>query len=130
MQFATPLPSWAIALVALAVVGLALMAYRHAAGLRPAQRGLLIFLRAAALSLVILCLLRPMVLVPPPDRQDGVVAVLVDGSRSMGLRDAEGLTRIERAARERLRAGATDRVPDTYQSTVDRYYRALAQEPR
>ena len=40
------------------------------------------------------------------------------------------LPRIERAARERLRAGATDRVPDTYQSTVDRYYRALAQEPR
>ena len=38
-----------------------------------------------------------MVLVPPPDRQDGVVAVLVDGSRSMGLRDADGLTRIERA---------------------------------
>jgi len=97
VQFATPLPSWAIALVALTVVGLAVMAYRHAAGLRPAQRGLLIFLRAAALSLVILCLLRPMVLVPPPDRQDGVVAVLVDGSRSMGLRDAEGLTRIERA---------------------------------
>ena len=97
MQLGTPLPSWAMALVALAVVGLALVAYRHAAGLRPAQRGLLIGLRAAALSLVILCLLRPMVLVPPPDRQDGVVAVLVDGSRSMGLRDAEGLTRIERA---------------------------------
>jgi hypothetical protein len=37
---------------------------------------------------------------------------------------------VERAARERLRTGATDRVPDTYRSTVDRYYRALAQEPR
>ena len=37
---------------------------------------------------------------------------------------------VERAARERLRSGAADRVPDTYRSTVDRYYRALAQEPR
>ena len=37
---------------------------------------------------------------------------------------------VERAARERLRTGATDRVPDTYRATVDRYYRALAQEPR
>ena len=37
---------------------------------------------------------------------------------------------VERAARERLRTGATDRVPDQYRSTVDRYYRALAQEPR
>lgn len=37
---------------------------------------------------------------------------------------------VERAARERLRTGSTDRVPDTYRSTVDRYYRALAQEPR
>lgn len=37
---------------------------------------------------------------------------------------------VERAARERLRTGATDRVPDAYRSTVDRYYRALAQEPR
>ncbi len=97
MQLATPLPSWALALVALAIVGLALFAYRDAAGLRRGQRGLLIVLRAAALSLVVLCLLRPMVLVPPPDRQDGVVAVLVDASRSMGLVDADGLTRIARA---------------------------------
>ena len=97
MQLATPLPSWALALLALAVVALAILAYRHAAGLRPGQRWLLVGLRAAALSLVIICLLRPMVLVPPPDRQDGVVAVLVDGSRSMGIDDADGLTRIARA---------------------------------
>jgi uncharacterized membrane protein len=97
VQLATSLPSWALALVALAVAGLAALAYRHAAGLGARQRALLMSLRAAALSLVILCLLRPMVLVPPPDRQDGIVAVLVDGSRSMGLGDADGLTRIARA---------------------------------
>ncbi len=37
---------------------------------------------------------------------------------------------VERAARERLRTGNADRVPDAYRTTVDRYYRALAQEPR
>jgi hypothetical protein len=37
---------------------------------------------------------------------------------------------VERAARERLRSGEIARVPDRYQSSVDRYYRALAEEPR
>lgn len=97
MQLATPLPPWALALAALAVAGLALLAYRRAAGISRRQRGALTALRGATLALVVLCLLRPMVLVPPEDRQEGVVAVLVDGSRSMGLRDADGLTRVERA---------------------------------
>lgn len=97
MQLATPLPPWAIPLVALAIVGLAVLAYRRAAGLLAGQRALLIALRAIALALVVLCLLRPMRLVTPEDRTDGIVAVLVDASRSMGLGDAEGLTRIERA---------------------------------
>jgi hypothetical protein len=37
---------------------------------------------------------------------------------------------VERAARDRLRAGELARVPDAYRGTVDRYYRALAEEPR
>ncbi|HEY8427436.1 MAG TPA: hypothetical protein VIL20_03645, partial [Sandaracinaceae bacterium] len=37
---------------------------------------------------------------------------------------------VERAARERLRSGEIVRVPDRYQSSVDRYYRALAEESR
>ena len=37
---------------------------------------------------------------------------------------------VERAARERLRTGGVDRVPDGYRATVERYYRALAEEPR
>jgi uncharacterized membrane protein len=97
VQFATPLPPWALVLVALAVAGLAVLAYRRAPGIGGRQRAALTALRAASLALVVLCLLRPMVLVPPEERQEGVVAVLVDGSRSMGLRDADGLTRIERA---------------------------------
>jgi hypothetical protein len=37
---------------------------------------------------------------------------------------------VERASRDRLRAGELARVPDAYRGTVDRYYRALAEEPR
>jgi hypothetical protein len=37
---------------------------------------------------------------------------------------------VERAARDRLRAGDLTRVPDAYRGTVDRYYRALAEDPR
>lgn len=97
MQFAISPPSWALLLIALATVGLALLAYRRASGLTRGQRALLVTLRAAALGLVIVCLLRPMVLLTPADRQDGVVAVLVDVSRSMGIGDADGMTRLERA---------------------------------
>lgn len=97
MQLAVSLPSWALLLVALAILGLALLAYRHAAGIGRRQRALLVALRAAALALVVVCLLRPMVLQAPADRQEGVVAVLVDVSRSMGIADADGMTRLERA---------------------------------
>jgi hypothetical protein len=37
---------------------------------------------------------------------------------------------VERAAKDRLRAGELARVPDAYRGSVDRYYRALAEEPR
>jgi hypothetical protein len=97
VQFAVALPPWALALIALGIVGLALLAYRGATGITRAQRTLLVGLRGAALALVVVCLLRPMVLEPPADRQDGVVAVLVDVSRSMGIADADGITRLERA---------------------------------
>lgn len=96
VRFATPLPPWAIAALALAIVALAAAAYRKA-GLPPGRRALLMTLRTAALALVVLCLLRPVVPVARGADQGGVVAVLVDASRSMGLRDAGGLTRIERA---------------------------------
>ena len=97
MRFAVQFPPWALALLAAAVVALSMAAYRRAAGLRRANRALLVALRAAALALVVVCLLRPLAPVPPEARQDGVIAVLVDGSRSMGLRDADGLARVARA---------------------------------
>jgi hypothetical protein len=37
---------------------------------------------------------------------------------------------IEKAARERLPSGSADATPPEYAESVDRYFRALAQEPR
>ncbi len=98
MHLATPLPGWTLVVIAAAIVALAVFAYRRARGLSTPQRSLLIVLRAAALSLIVLCLLRPMLPVTPAERGSGVIGVLVDQSRSMGLRDADGLSRLERAA--------------------------------
>jgi hypothetical protein len=52
---------------------------------------------------------------------------------TLGLERLEsGLSQrvIEKAAKDRLRSGSTDRTPPDYSSSVDRYFRALAQEPR
>jgi len=37
---------------------------------------------------------------------------------------------IDKAARERLRSGGADATPPEYASSVERYFRALAAEPR
>jgi hypothetical protein len=37
---------------------------------------------------------------------------------------------IEKAARDRLRSGGVDGTPPEYASSVDRYFRTLASEPR
>jgi hypothetical protein len=52
---------------------------------------------------------------------------------ALGLERIEaGLSQrvMEKAARERLRSGSADRTPPEYSSSVDRYFRSLAQEPR
>jgi uncharacterized membrane protein len=98
VHLATALPGWTLVVIAAAILALAVFAYRRARGLSSARRSLLVTLRAAALGLVVLCLLRPMVPITPTQRDAGVIGVLVDQSRSMGLRDAGGLSRLERAA--------------------------------
>ncbi len=98
MHLATALPGWTLVVIAAAILAVAVFAYARARSLSTPRRTLLIALRACALSLVVLCLLRPMVAVTPAQRDSGVIAVLVDQSRSMGLRDADGLSRLERAA--------------------------------
>jgi len=99
MHFASPLPWWLAVLVAAAVTGLAVFSYRWPiVPLSAARRGLLMGLRALSLAAVVLLLCRPVILVPPAGSPDVVVPILVDVSRSMRVADADGQTRIARAA--------------------------------
>jgi uncharacterized membrane protein len=69
---------------------------RPAMPLTPPQRALLTALRALTLILLVVFLLRPVTFVASGGARDSLVAVLVDGSRSMRLADGD-TTRIERA---------------------------------
>ncbi len=98
MHFAHPLPLWLGALVVAGALALAVYEYRRPlAPLTRLQRGALVACRAMVLAAIVLFLFRPVVLLPPAGTRDAVVAVLIDVSRSMRLRDADGQTRIARA---------------------------------
>jgi len=102
MQFAIALPWWTILLIAGAVCVVAWACYAGAIVALPRrQRAALTTLRALTLLLLVACLLRPVRVMPPDSSSDVVVPVLVDVSRSMGLADMDGRTRID-AARDLL----------------------------
>src|SRR5688572_16691008 len=99
MHFAAPIPWWAAGLAAVAIAAIAFWSYRRPlAPLSQAQRWSLTTLRALALALVVVFLCRPVILLPPVADRDLVVPVLVDVSRSMRIADADGATRLARAA--------------------------------
>ena len=106
MTFAHPIPAWLVVVVVALAATLAVMAYARAADrLSAAQRALLTGLRFVALLALVVVLLRPVVPLPPPADAHGVVAVVVDTSRSMGLLDESGRTRLTTAVsllRDRL----------------------------
>ena len=98
MQFAIALPWWTLVLIAGAVCLVAWASYAGAiVGLPRHQRAALTALRALTLLLLVACLLRPVRVMPPDASSDVVVPVLVDVSRSMGLADVEGRTRLDAA---------------------------------
>src|SRR4051812_9879945 len=98
MTFANPLPAWAIAAVLIAAFAVAWLAYHRVPIARP-RRYALSALRLITLIWIAICLMRPMVRVTDGERHDAAVAVLVDGSRSMGLADADGSRRRNDQAR-------------------------------
>ena len=98
MAFASPLPLWLAVLVAIGIGGIAYFSYRRPLiPLTTVQRSMLIALRALALAAVAIFVCRPVMLLPSPPSGDVVVPVLVDVSRSMGISDADGESRINRA---------------------------------
>jgi uncharacterized membrane protein len=90
-------PTWGLLLLAVAVAGLALFAYRRAP-VSATQRAVLTGLRALALGLVVFCLLGPVVRGRTSVHNTAVVAILLDHSRSMALDDGTGRTRLDRAS--------------------------------
>ena len=98
MTFANPLPVWALTLVAAFAGFVAWQSYRRL-GVDPRRRILLSVLRFITLMLLVLFLMRPVASSLDDTARDAVVAVLVDTSRSMGIDDAGGQRRIDRARR-------------------------------
>ena len=98
MQFASPIPWWIAVLVAIGIGGIAFLSYRRPlVPLTSIQRAILIGLRGLALAAVAVFVCRPVLLLPTPPSGEVVIPVLVDVSRSMGIADAGGDSRINRA---------------------------------
>src|SRR5512144_2554438 len=99
MHFAYPLSWWLAVLLAGAIGAAAYAEYRRPLSpLTRTQRGALVALRALVLAALVLFLFRPIVVLPPSGSRDAVVPVLIDVSRSMRLGDADGQSRLSRAA--------------------------------
>ena len=96
MTFADPLPWWALAAAVAAAVVIARLAYRRAP-LPPLRRGVLGGVRFVALMALVALVMRPVARGTPDGAADAVVPILVDTSRSMGIEDAGGARRIDRA---------------------------------
>ena len=116
MHFAYPLPWWLAVVLAAAIAAVAFGEYRRPLSpLTRVQRGVLVALRVLALAILVLCLFRPIAILPPTGTRDAIVPMLVDVSRSMRLDDADGQTRVARAnalLKNELGAGAVRALHD------------------
>ena len=105
MQIGVPITGWGVAVAVLAAAIVAWRVYaRPPIDLTSRQRAALTLLRLCTFLVVLFLLLRPLLTEPAPPG-DGVVAILVDHSRSMAIPDAGGGPRIDRArqlVRDRL----------------------------
>lgn len=118
------LPPWVIALVAVAALGATVLSYRTVSGLSVKHRVALGALRLSALLIVIACLARPTLVVASAVPQRNVLAVLLDDSRSMALRDAGADSRATLA--ERTFADSTALVRALAERFALRFYRFAA----
>jgi uncharacterized membrane protein len=98
LTFANPAPYWVIALALIAIIALAMRTYAGARGLLSRGRWLfLIALRALALILLGIFLMKPVMVLSQSQRSDAIVPILIDNSRSMRLADVDGHRRIDTA---------------------------------
>ena len=93
-RFAPPSGAALAALVAVVAVAATVVTYRRASRrLTTRDRVVLIALRTALIGLLLVCLLRPMLVLRAAVPHQNVVAVLLDDSRSMSIADLNGQPR-------------------------------------
>lgn len=119
MTFANPLPPWALGAALGGAIFVAWLAYRRVP-IAPGRRRLLSALRFATLVWLVVCLMRPMVRATDAAARDAVVPILVDSSRSMGLADADGARRIDRA-RDMIAGGLLPAISPRFRTEVLRF---------
>lgn len=100
LAFAGPIPSWLLGALAVAAIGVAAWSYqRHPGTLSPRVRLALTALRTIAIAVLALMLARPVLVISRSIEQRNVVAVVVDDSRSMSVRDTDAGSRGDLVAR-------------------------------
>lgn len=94
LAFATSLPLWLLVAGAIVASAVVVATYvRHAGELSPRMRVSLAALRVVAIAVLALALARPVLVLSTSIQQRNVVAIVVDDSRSMQVRDIDGASR-------------------------------------
>ncbi|CAN5837960.1 glutamine amidotransferase [soil metagenome] len=94
LALAPVVPALLIALVAAGSLALITVMYRRLRAVSSVDRVVLGTIRALSVLLVLACLMRPTVVLSSAVNQRNVLAILLDDSRSMRLRDVNGAQRL------------------------------------
>lgn len=89
------LPSWLVALLAVVATALVATGVHRLRGVRGGERTALLVVRLGVLGILLTAFARPMLVVSTAVPQRNVLAILLDDSRSMSLRDLGSQTRSE-----------------------------------
>ncbi|MGH7654098.1 MAG: hypothetical protein ACREN6_05480 [Gemmatimonadaceae bacterium] len=94
--FGAPVPAVILLLVGATIAITAVLSYRRVrAKSSPRDRAVLRALRVATLVVLVICLMRPMLVLNAAVPQRNFVGVLIDDSRSMQIADRAGRTRVD-----------------------------------
>ncbi|MGA1994435.1 MAG: glutamine amidotransferase [Bryobacteraceae bacterium] len=127
--FLTPWPLWLLGVSIAAAAGLLFWHVRRNHGLLSGLKPLGIWLLESGLiALILLLLWHPALSVATLRPQQNVVAVLVDDSRSMGIRDENGATR-EAAAKAVLSDGLLKSLAGRFQVRIYRFGKDVERVP-
>ena len=116
-----PAPVWVLILLVIGAGALLFWNVRRHAGLLPQVRRITIWtLETALVALLLLLLWHPAISVATLRPQQNIVAVLLDASRSMTIKDEDGQTRFDAAAKL-LQNGLLDSLGRRFQVRLYRF---------